>query len=373
MLCPGSVNFLDDIDEDGTEGAAPAEGTILHSFCESALVSGNDAYHYVGEVREHDGHRLELDDELADMMQDGLDYLDSLPGKLFVEHRVDLKRWMPGQFGTLDAGIAGKRLITIFDWKWGFLPVSPIRNVQLQIYGLGFWDNIARHITDATTFRLVIWQPRAPGGGGEWDVDLDELLAFGKELKEKAAATYGKSAPRIPGPTQCRFCDGARQMRCKEYVEYNMGLIVEDFDELDADIETGIPLKLRAKGITPERRGYILEHRPMIEKFLDRLHAQALDDALKGQPTPGQKAIYGRRPMRRWKDKAVAEARLTTTMGDDAFSRKIKTPAQVEKELPPKIYAKLAGLIEQGDPKPTLVSVDDARPAIPPITDLFDD
>jgi hypothetical protein len=372
MRCPGSVNFIESIEDDPAEGTHAAEGTILHSFCEDALRSGKDAYDFVGETREHDGFKLELDDELADMMQAGLEYIDGISGKLFIEHKVNLDRWMPGQFGTLDVGICGRKRITIFDWKWGMQPVSPIKNEQLQIYALGFWDNIARYHTDATNFRLVIWQPRAPGGGGEWDTTLDELLEFGRELKRKAKATYGKDAPRIPGPVQCRWCEGAKSLKCKEYADYNLSLIYEDFDELDRDVEDGLPPRL-STAITPERRGFILQHRPMFEKFLDRLQAQALDDALKGLPTPGQKAVEGRTPPRKWKDPEKAKERLERLLGEDAYTKKLKTPTQIEKELPKKFFDKLSELIERGQPKPVLVSIDDARPAIPPISDLFDD
>lgn len=170
LRCPGSVNFLADIEDEA--GEAAAEGSILHGFCEDCLREDREAYDFVGESRKHDGHELELTEELADMIQDGLDEIDRIPGKLYVEHRVDLGRWMPGQFGTLDVGIINRRRIHIWDWKWGFLPVSPVENEQLMLYALGFWDNIVRHVSDVRDFRLHIFQPRAPGGGGQWDVTL---------------------------------------------------------------------------------------------------------------------------------------------------------------------------------------------------------
>lgn len=373
LRCPGSVNFLESIEYDPAEGTHAAEGTILHSFCEDALRSGKDAYDYIGEVREFDGYSLEFDEELADMMQSGLEYIDSIPGKLFIEHQVDLGRWMPGQFGTLDVGICGRRLITIFDWKWGMQPVSPIENEQLMCYALGFWDQIACERTDARKFRLVIWQPRAPGGGGEWDTTLDDLLEFGKVLKRKAAATYDEDAPRIPGAVQCRYCEGAKSLRCPEYVEFNLKMIYEEFDDLDRDIEDDLPPRLVPTALTPERRSFLLKHRPMFEKFFDRLQAQALEDALLGRPTPGLKAVYGRTPPRKWKDKNEAERKLKNLLGDDAYNQKLKTPTQIEKELPKKIFALYEHLIDRGQPKPILVSSDDARPAIPPVSDLFED
>lgn len=372
LRCPGSVNFLAEYAED--EGGIPAaEGTILHSFCEDALRTGCDAYEFVGETREHDRHALTLTDDLADMMQDGLDEIDQIPGKLYIEHRVKLDRWMPGDFGTLDVGIINKRRIHIWDWKWGFLPVLP-NSEQLKIYALGFWDNIARHVTDVEDFRLHIFQPRAPGGGGDYDITLDELLAFGKDIKRKAKLTHDKDAPRIPGPTQCHYCDGAKLRICPEYDAYNLDIIVSDFDELDELMEEDLPIRMPgSKVLTPERRAFILENWPMVVKWHERLHADALDDAMKGFPTPGQKAVLGRRPRRKWKDEERVATRLTRALDEDAYTKKLVSPAQAEKLLPGRLFASLGDEVDQGEPKPILVSEHDSREPLRNIIDLFDD
>lgn len=372
MRCPGSVNFLEDV-EDTAEGTFAAEGTILHGIMEDCLRNNRDPFRLIGKTFLHEQFELEIDEDTAEMLADGLDQIDAITGRLHIEHKVNLDRWMPGQFGTLDVGIIGKRRVTIWDHKFGMTPVQPVRNEQLSIYAIGFWDNIVRRIApEIDEFRLIIWQPRAPGGGGEWDVRLDDLLAFGDDLKEKARATYGRNSPRIPGPKQCLFCAGAKSLTCKEYGDYNLSLIVQDFDALDEDVEYGIPPRLRSEALTPERRGWLLEHRPLVNKFLDRLQAQALEDALAGRPTPGQKAVEGRRPARKWRDKDVAESEIASLLGDEAYIRKLKSPTQVEKDISERQYADLANLIERGRPKPVLVNIDDSRPAIPPVTDLFD-
>lgn len=374
LRCPGSVNFLEDNEAEDGGGVPAAEGTILHSFCEDALNQNLDAYSFVGETREHDGFKLTLDDDLADMMQAGLDVIDTLPGKLYVEYRVKLDRWMPGQFGTLDVGLAGKKRIHIWDWKWGFGPVDPVENDQLRIYALGFWDNVARHVTDATDFTLHIWQPRAPGGGGSWNTTLDELLEFGKYVKKQAAATYGKDAPRIPGPKQCQWCDGAKALTCPEYAAYNMALVVADFDDLDDRMEMGVPPRMpKFEDLTPERRSYIIEHKAMFIKFLERLERDTLDDALKGRTTPGLKPVAGRTPPAKWKNEEAARPVLERALEEEAYRKKLITPSQASKLLPGKIFAKLSDFIERGDPKPILVSEHDSRERLKPLEDEFED
>lgn len=375
--CAGMLNFIDDEGIEDEGGLAADEGTILHSFCESALRQNRDAYDFVGQERSHESKTLILTDELADDMQEGLDWIDQRPGKLFVETRVDLQAYLgKDQFGTLDVGIAGRDEIVIFDWKWGYIPVSPIENYQLMLYALGFYHQLAKRYTDAKTFRLVIWQPRAPGGGGEWTITLDKLERFGRFIKRRAEMTRDPDAERTPGKIQCAYCPGAKTLACKEYADWQLSFIVDQFDEMDEDIELGLPLRLpKPRGITPERRSQLIEHKASIIKFLERLEVDELDDYIRGLPTPGRKAVPGRRPRRVWTDEKVAEKRLTRLLDEDAYTKKLLSPTQAEETLPAKIYKDLKddGLIHQGERQPVMVSADDARDAIPTAVDLFTD
>ena len=375
LRCPGSVNFLTDLDEEDSSGVPAAEGTILHSFCEDVLRTGRDAYSYVGEEREHDGYKYTLDEDTADLIQIYVDEIDIIPGKLFIERKVSLDRWMPDQGGTMDVGIVNAKHIHVRDWKWGYIPVSPVENEQMMLYALGFWDNIARHHSGATKFVLTIMQPRASGGGGEWETTLGQLREFGAEVKHKAALTYKEDAPRIPGPKQCQYCDGARLRLCDEYDQYNLNAIIEDFDEMDRDIEDGLPIRLTRRTITPERRSFIIENWPLISRWYERLHADAISDFLRGFPTPGHKVILGRNPPRKWhpEKKPEAEAQIENVLGEEAFSKKLITPTTAEKLLPPKQFAKLKNFIDAGEKKPVLVSEHDSNPAMGTVVDEFDD
>jgi len=382
--CPGSIKLVEEHGEDTGDKSFAHDGTILHGIMEDCLRDDRDPYEWLGEnvklskYRDEDDYKvdyeLEITDELCGILADGLDEIDGIPGKLFIEKRVDLGRWMPGQFGTLDVGIIGRKRIHIWDHKFGMIPVSPVRNKQISCYALGFWDNIAKHQTDVTEFRFHVWQPRcfAGDGGGVWDTNLEELLSFGKELSEKARATERPNAPRIPGNAQCMYCPGAQELTCPEYVDQQKRLLFGDDDEIiEESIEHGLPPKFRT--ISPEERSWIIEHRSSINKFLDRLQAQALDDAIKGRPTPGMKAVQGRRPPRKWKDADAVEARLKKILGDDAYTRKIMSPTQAEKELSQSMYGSLIDDIERGDPKPILVAQEAGGEPIQSLLDMFNE
>lgn len=374
LRCPGSVNFIEDMDEPDQAGDAAAEGTILHSFMEDCLLKDLNPIDMIGEVREREGYRYELTDDDADNMLDALDRIDDIPGKLFVEKRLDLSRWLPDQFGTSDVGIVGKKRITVWDHKFGFNAVSPVENEQLMLYALGFWDNYARHISDAEDFRLIIWQPRAPSGGGEWDVHLDDLLAFGERVREAGEATRDPDAPRIPGLKQCEgcYCPGARKLLCPEYAEFNLSNLVDEFEQLDREAEHDLPLRLpRVNALSMKRMVHLAKHKSMVTKFFDRVHQHLMDSALKGVPTPGLKLVEGRSPPRKWKDPLEVEPVLAQALGDEAFTHKIISPTQAEKLLPGKRYAKLKSYVDFGEKKPSLVDEHDARPAYKTVADEF--
>ena len=102
-----------------------------------------------------------------------------------------------------------------------------------MIYGLGFWEEIARYETQATDFLLVVDQPRARGSagtseeetdesealeatnwGGEWRVTLDEMLDFGDRLKTGYDIATQPGAWLRAGPW-CQFCP--RKGSCDEF------------------------------------------------------------------------------------------------------------------------------------------------------------
>lgn len=365
MHCPGSVREESAYPDEATPWAA--EGTVFHEIVAECLELGFEPHDFVGQVRKQEGFDIEVTAGMADFAVAGLDRLRELPCELFIERRVHLDKWMPGESGTLDVGMITPEWIGVWDWKYGQgVPVSPDRNKQLMLYALGFWENIARHKTDAREFRLFIEQPRIAGAGGEWRCDLDDLLAFGEEARARAEATKDPEAPLHAGEKACQFCK--HRPNCDEYARFNLDLMMLKFEDLG-------PTLPEFDGMTAERRAYVARHAGMFRKWLDDLHARVLSDALSGEPTPGLKAVPGRGGPRQWADMAEAEKILRRALGVKGAYEPPKplSPTQAEKKVTTRMWNKLRPLVTQSEAKPILVDEADKREAIRPVTDLFND
>ena len=161
MRCPGSVALCDEAPERESSEYA-AEGTVAHHVREMCLRFGLEPEDFIGQQIGADGYSFTVTEDMADHLRPGIEFVRERKGKVYNEYQVRFDRWLPGQFGTLDVGITAPDEIIINDLKYGAgKPVSAKENEQLMIYALGFWDNVARHETDATDFLLVVDQPRA--------------------------------------------------------------------------------------------------------------------------------------------------------------------------------------------------------------------
>lgn len=348
-----------------------AEGTAAHTVRERCLKEGRDVQEFVGQWIEGDGLFFEVTPEWVHWLQPGIDRIREAKGFTWTfEHRTLMDPWIPGGFGTLDAGGISKTRIIIDDLKFGKgVLVDAERNKQLMIYALGFWQNYARHHTKAKRFLLRIDQPRVAGKGSEWEVTLDELLAFAEELAAAVARTLEPDAPLNPGPKQCQFCRASRNLACEvqdAFVLELLGLTMDDLDNAEK-------LKMAAiDGMTPERRAKILENASLITSWVSNVKGVSLQAALNGDEVPGFKAVATEGD-RTWVSEQQAEEFWRGKMPDkDIYSKKLKSPAQMEQIAGTRNWTRAQELIHRPEGKPALVPESDKRPALIPLTDLLD-
>ncbi len=372
MVCAGKPRMEERFPNESSEFSS--EGTAAHTLRERCLTTGRDVQEFVGDTIEADELFFEVTQDWVTWLQPGIDRIREAKGFTWTfEYRTEMDPWIPGGFGTLDAGGISADLIVIDDLKFGRgIAVDAVQNKQLMIYALGFWMNYARHKTKAKNFLLRIDQPRVVGGGTEWEVTLDELLIFAEQVAAAAIATLEPDAPLQPSVKGCQFCRAAKNTACYALDQFCLDLMGLNLEHLDA-LRTKEPDLTTYDQLTPERRSYLLKHTALIRGWIANFHSVALDDAIKGLPVPGFKAVATLGD-RSWLSEEQAEdfwkGKLTAK---EMYSQKLKSPAQMEAVAGTRNWTKAQELIHRPEGKPALVPVTDKRDALIPLLDLLDD
>jgi hypothetical protein len=103
---------------------------------------------------------------------------------------------------------------------------------------------------------------------------------------------------------------------------------------------------------------------PLVEARINALREFAYNRACAGEKIPGFKLV-DKRATRKWTDKAELEARLTSEDVDFYEAPELKSPAQVEKIMGKKKFARLVGdLVKKESSGHTLVPESDPRPSV---------
>lgn len=387
ISCPGSVKASEGIPQVSRYEAA--EGTVFHELMSDCLEFGLDPESFLGEGRglQIGEYFIEYDQAMCAYARHGLEYVRSFSAEegweTYIETRVDISDWtLPRQFGTSDVVMVNvpARQVIVFDWKYGHIPVYAEDNEQVQGYCLGAWKSIFGEKfgwdSEDISVRLVIEQPRVSGAGGFWDTTMEEVLVFGEKVKKRAALTQAKDAPVIPGEKQCKWCPAKNN--CGARHEWKLQMLDLEFEDIDEAHLLAEPLVFpKPNSLSPERRSVILRNRSGITQWLSELHAQAVEDARLGLPTPGLKLVEGRRPNREFVEehKHKAERLLQRHLGEKAWTeRKLISPAKAEELLGKNRYARhLSGYVRQGQASQVLVPEEDNRTVIRSIMDEFED
>lgn len=342
-----------------TTSEAAREGTIAHELAEGKLrnkfypklYSSHKLSALRRKLRQNDLWNEEMegftDDYVDEIYRMSIGYADT--PILKIESLLDLSPWIPEGFGTADAVLITPYTIHVCDLKYGKgVPVDPDRNPQMMLYALGAWFRYGT-ILDIKTVRMTILQPRL-GAFNTWECSIEELIAFGEEVKEKASLAINGEGDFEPSTESCRFCRA--KAVCRARAEYNSRL---------KDVAGKDPALL-----TLEEIGEYLKIGDDVAKWLKDLQEYALAECLNGANVPGWKAVNGR-SSRKWTDQDGAfEAIVKAGYPEDLlWERKPLTLAAVEKVVGKSQFADIAGkFYEVKAGAPALVVETDKRPAI---------
>ena len=356
ILCAGSVNAEDGLPNKSSVYAD--EGTAAHELAELCLIQGKQASDFEGQPLP-ESNAFTVDAEMANYVQQYVDYVRNTKGERFIEQQVDFSHIAPEGFGTSDAIVINDKSMHVIDLKYGKgVPVSAEENTQGLLYALGALNDYGM-IYDIDTITLVIVQPRLDHIS-EWTIHIDELERWGERIKQAAELALTDDAPRTAGEKQCQWCRA--KATCVTLKDYSEQAILSHFDDLNLTN----PDKL-----TDEQLANALSAKKLVNSWFDAVEQLVTERLESGQQFKGYKLVEGR-SNRAWGDEQQAATKLVDVLGSELYTRKIISPTQAEKLLGKANAALLDGLVVKPQGSPTLVPDTDKRPSITVTANSFD-
>ena len=356
LNCLGSVKAEKGIKD--FSSAAAEEGTAAHELAELTLLNGGNAFAHVGNFLE-EMNNWAVSYEMADYVQQYVDYVASVGGEQFYEERVDFSEWVPEGFGTSDVIAINGDTIDIIDLKYGKgLRVDAEDNPQGLLYALGAYNEYS-YLSEFKTARIHIVQPRLDHIS-VWEISIPDLLKWGAWVSEQAQTIQEGDAPRSPGEKQCQWCKA--KATCGELKAHTEKVIMSGFDQLDSP---------NADTLTDDQLRQALESKKLIISWLDAVESLVNGRLQKGEAFPGFKLVAGR-SVRKWSCEEVAAQELENLLADEAYERKLLSPAKAEKALGKTKAKEIQGLIVKPEGKATLAPESDKRKSIAITVDDFD-
>jgi hypothetical protein len=342
----------------------------------------------VGETRQADGFAFTIDEEYAEGVAAYVDFvlgLRTLGYNIWLERRVspqaiwqDLEPLNIDLFGTSDCIAyepAGKHIV-IGDLKFGRgVAVSANNNPQLRYYAIGAVNFLVESglikLDDAAVkITMTVVQPRAvhPEGPVRSEtIALPELVAWARlNLYQGIKRALSDNGKTLCAGSWCKFCPALA--RCSTHSKLSLDVArkmfadapLENVKEPDAQAVAKMSSDLSADDLAE-----LLDRIEIITPWLAAVKDLALNRLERGQSVPRWKAVP-KRASRRWADdddKILAELDGSAQIAVGQYStRKLMTPAQVERAIGAKFYQQLiAPLVSKTSSGLTLVSEDDPR------------
>lgn len=347
------------------------EGTAAHELAELKLryafeQDGNEPA-LAAKIRGFKAQSQHFNEEMESCTDMYVDYIKEVHAEaverdrlaeVFTEVRVDLTKYVPEGFGTVDNAVIGGNVLDIIDLKYGKgVRVSAVDNSQLKLYALGALEAYSI-LYDIETVRLHIHQPRLDAVS-VFELSAAELVSWGHVYVMPKAAEAMAGTGELKTGLHCGFCKAKN--KCAALVKEAHAVAALDF--ADPRILTDAQI-LEVYGMADR-----------LTRWLSGLGDYLLSEALEGKSWDGYKLVEGR-SNRVLTDKAAAKARLEAT--DLDASQYMKSELQgitaLEKVLGKKGFEEVLGpLVDKPAGKPTLVSADDKRPAFDPVANAAND
>ncbi len=334
------------------------EGTLAHRLNELMIehrlgrILEKEYKKKLKEIEAHELYTGEMADHCENFVVYVLELFHSLPQGpiLYTEEKVDLSKWVPKGFGTVDIRIIFDGTLYVIDYKHGKgVPVFADKNKQLMLYSLGAYDEMEA-LYNINTISMTVYQPRIENID-TFEMSVTDLLAWSEnELIPKAKQAFEGDGDFVPGE-HCRFC--RIKAKCTALAEHNLQLAKDNFaDEIDPRL------------LTPEQTADILKKADFFEKWLKAVEDYALDQAVNnGVQWPGMKLVEGI-SRRKIEDEIGATSALVKAgcRNEDIYKVELQGITALTKLLGKTDFEKVVGEFVVKPPgKPVLVLESDKR------------
>jgi hypothetical protein len=261
-----------------------------------------------------------------------------------VRGRADHLSWRSQWDGQIRPGNVcnAQSLLTIDDFKYGWRPVSPVRNFTLMSHAIG-WIIRTQQRPDRITFRIHQPRPYHPDGPlREWSCSFEELMGYYSQIDARLS---NPTDELVTGLDQCAKCHALAICPAARTASMNA------IDAADVVFTDDLP-----KPVLTAQMETLRQAVTMIEARRDAIEELITHRIKSGEVFDGYllERSYGQR---RWKP-GLGGAALSALAGVDLRKDGLVTPAEAERRGVSK--AAVAALTDRPllDPKLKAVDVD---------------
>lgn len=364
LNCTPSAKLEDEYGDKSTSSSYAAEGTLAHELAElylrkDVLENINDE-DFERSLEEIMANEL-FDDEMLEVVPIYTDYCEDqyIEAKknndyaiIEIEQKLDLTEYVPESFGTADTVIISDGLMEVIDLKYGKgIPVYADWNKQLMLYALGA---LRKYDTmyDVNEVRVTICQPRI-NNISSWQISVEELLRWAEEHLKPTAELAFNGEGELNAGDWCRFC--AVRNQCKKLYEQQFEIAKHEFAEPQL--------------LSDDEIADIVQRTPKLVEWANSIAEYAKKKAIEeNKQWPGLKLVEGR-SRRKWIDEDKALETIFEQFPEldeaDVTTTKINGITAIEKLVgKKKFFEKLKDVVVTPQGNPTLVPLQDKRPAI---------
>ena len=367
MTCTPSVFAEEPFADEGSEFAR--EGTFAHAVFEQMLLIHMGLP--VEALRKSKFDNQELRDYVNTAVEYAIERIRDARARcpdpiILVEQRLDFSRWVPEGFGTGDLVIITDDLVEVMDLKYGKgIYVDATSNSQFRLYGLGAY-NVLSHLYDIKRVRMTVLQPRLHNFGSE-ELTIEELLTWAEEKVVPAAKLAWFGEGEFVAGDHCTSCFCKARYTCPARADQALAV---------AKLEFASAVPPAVATLSLDRVAKLLPKADMVIDWFNDLKAHSLKQATEHNiMVPGFKLVEGR-SVRKYSSQEDVAAKLRDAGVPESvmFERSLLGITAMEKAIGKKKFTEvLSDLLVKPSGKPTLVPVEDKRPALPSAASAAED